>query len=92
MSVSVSVSVSVRVRVSVSVSVSVDGGQTGARQGPDGTTGPRDLTGTSNGVFHTPRILDLGTHDLIQAWDEARGQTGARRETGHATDSGSWDP
>ena len=39
-------------------------GRLGARRGPHGG---------HNGL----PILDLGTHDLSQAWDEARGQTGA---------------
>ena len=67
-----------------------------------GTTGPRNQASTPKG-FPGPPILDPGTPNLSQAGDEARGQTGARRdhgttgpsqhtERGHrATDSGSWD-
>ena len=76
--------------------------RTRERERPDGTTGPRDQASTPNGATGPP-ILDPGTTKISQAGNEARGQTGARRdhgttgpsqhtERGHrATDSGSWD-
>ena len=51
------------------------------RERPDGTTGPRDQASTPNGSPEPP-ILDPGTPNLSQAGDEARGQTGARRDHG----------